>query len=322
MALSEKTINKHNLKRAEVFKANGLCDLDVAFAHPAFAGYATNSQDCVLCGHKHIKWLFAIRFGAPDMTTMLGKITTGITRTEEVTLKHVGSKCITDWLDAVPESTEKLEALKRWAVEMDKCKKAMVAKVVEDLCAQAGYSPESAADTWQNLLEDCGSHALVKIVGWKTFAFLRNNVRGIRYRTSSRATVKRWLESLATLVASHTATQETALEEPVKQIEETSAPIDPDSIEGLLARANAVLDDPVKRGRLSPNHQLVVADIAAKVQKYGSFAPGGRQRGFFTSLLKRAETGPEVGEETLPAAAPKPGDPNYVSPSGIPGARY
>ena len=102
VALSEQTINKHNVKRAEVFAANGLCDLDIAFAHPEFTGYAMSDVDCTLCDHKHIKWLFAIRFDAPDVLTALGKVSTGITRTDAVTLLPVGSKCIKDWLDSVP----------------------------------------------------------------------------------------------------------------------------------------------------------------------------------------------------------------------------
>ena len=44
------------------------------------------------------------------MNASAPKISTGITRTDAVTLMPVGSKCIKDWLDAVPESAEKLAA--------------------------------------------------------------------------------------------------------------------------------------------------------------------------------------------------------------------
>ena len=83
MALSKKTVNAHNLKRAEVFAEHGLGDHDVRYAHPAFLGEGT--AECCLCGKKGLRYLFAIKFDAPDMTVALGKVATGLVRTEEET---------------------------------------------------------------------------------------------------------------------------------------------------------------------------------------------------------------------------------------------
>lgn len=322
MALSEKTISKHNLKRAEVFKANGLCDMDVAFAHPAFVGYANDEQDCVLCGHRHIKWLFAIRFAAPDMVTMFGKIHTGITRTEEVTLSHVGSKCITDWLDAVPESIEKLEALKRWSIELDKCKAAMKARVVEQLCKEAGFdTPADAVDLWNAIYQQgLGRSKIVKAIGWKGFAQLRNNAYGIGHKTSTRSTVKAWLENLAKAHAALKAQAQAAPAAPAPTPAPAPAPVDPESDAGLLSRANALIASDDTESRVGQHHYGVLKDITAKVEKYGSFASSS-QRNFLKVIIAKGEKTP-VQAAPAPTATAKPGDVDYVSASGIQGARY
>jgi hypothetical protein len=333
VALSKKTINKHNIKRAEVFKANGLCDMDVAFAHPAFVGYATDSQDCCLCGHRHIKWLFAIRFAVPDLTTMLGKISTGITRTEEVILKHVGSKCITDWLDAIPESEEKLEALKRWKYELDKCNAAKTAKVVEDLCAKAGYeTPEAAYEAFAALNLSYSS-PVRKALGWKAFSQLRNNAKKIKWKRSSRSTVKTWLENLAKALALTAPKQPEPEPEPkaggqldfpfganVKK--EAGPKTYPDTVQGWADRAEAILNDPGKLGKLSTYGQNALRSIRKKTLYYGSFATD-KQKNFYIELIKEAEASEEekaAANEVAPKV--KPGDADYVSPSGIAGARY
>ena len=104
MALSERTVNRHNIKRAKVFQENGLNDLDVQYAHPKFMGYGEGT--CILCDKQHLKWLFSIKFDEPQGLVALAKVGAGIDREGEVTLAPVGSKCITDWLDAVPETPE------------------------------------------------------------------------------------------------------------------------------------------------------------------------------------------------------------------------
>jgi len=140
MALTKKTASHHNLKRAEVFKAHGINDWDVKFAHPHFLGADCSPEGgtCSLCGQQHLKWLYSITFTAPDLPTSLGAITKGIARTEEVTFNPVGSVCINDWFDALPESVEKLEALKRWKIEMEKEKAAKKVQAIENAMKKHG----------------------------------------------------------------------------------------------------------------------------------------------------------------------------------------
>jgi hypothetical protein len=335
MALSKKTINKHNLKRAEVFAQNGLCNLDVAFAHPKFLGYAQDAQDCVLCGHKDIQWLFAIEFAAPDMITMIGKIDTGITRTQAVTLKPVGSKCIQDWLDAIPESVEKTEALKRWAVEMDRCKKAMTAKVVEDLCAKAGFATPADAVAAAGKLDLSWSSPVAKGISQDERHALRNYSWKITHKTASRETVKKYLAALL-----HGIELAKAASEAAKAVEPdpTPAPVvavpvatpapapvpaaKPDPTTDLLLRADAVIADAAAMVALGPKGQDALKDILAKVRRYGSFISAS-QRSYFTALVVKGEeaVGKVVEDETT-APVINPGDPGFTSASGISGARY
>jgi hypothetical protein len=286
-------------------------------------GYASSpGSDCALCEHRNIKWLFAIQFAASDVTTALGKIALGIARTEEVTISPVGSKCITDWLDAVPESAAKLEALKRWKVEMDKCKAAQVAKVVEDLCAKAGYeTPEAAYEAFCTLPNTWGAPWRKK-VGCKVANQLKNNALRVKRKKSTRSTVKQWLENLAAALAAQAANEtgdaaDTSFNYGAN--ESTPAPADPNSTEGLRARAQAVLDDSESVARLKDYERRALADIRKKVGYYKSFATS-KQKNFFVKLILKGEKDGKPGP--APTNLAKPGDENYASPSGIEGARY
>ncbi len=315
MALSEKTISKHNIKRAEVFAAHGLGDADVAFAHPAFAGCSDGDTDCVLCGHRHIIYLFSIRFAAPDLTTALGKVSTGLVRTEEVTLKFVGSKCITDWLDAVPESAAKLEALKRWAVEVEKMKRVMVAKVVEKLCAEAGFeSPLAAFERFKN----ADAKARWKLTHIER-AQLKRNAFGIKNATATRATVKTWLANLAKLVEI-----EATLAPKVEEIE--AAPEKPaDDLAHVFPADAEVIRAARKawesgKANLDERQQAAVISIAKFAQANGQMTAS--QFSYFKVLLAKLEAAPKAPkapEAPKPVAKPEPA---FTSPSGIAGARY
>jgi len=282
MALSEKTVNRHNIKRAEVFAANGLNDLDVQYAHPAFKGYGHGT--CALCGKQHLKWLFSIKFDAPSGLVALAKIETDIIRDQEVTLHPVGSKCIVDWLDAVPETAEKLEALKRWEAEMQKCRAAMKAKVVEDLCKQAGYdSPEDAFEAYQAT----SSQARWRLP-YKSRRRLANNAYGIRHKRVSRGTAKLWLEDLA----------ECQRVQAELDAAETGAPppADPPPPADDLAKLEDADADLIRRGRvawanrdaLRPYQARDFEDIGKKVVKYGSFRSGAQRR-YYADMLTRME---------------------------------
>lgn len=283
MALSKRTVNKHNIKRAEVFKANGLNTLDVQYARPSFKGYARSDVDCVLCDHRHIKWLFSIKFDAPSGLVALGKVASGIDRDSEVTLGPVGSKCITDWLDALPETPEKLEALKRWNAEMEKCKKAMTAKVVEDLCLSAGFeSPLDAFETYRTLPSEA-RWSLHR----KDNKQLANNAYGVKNMRSSRGTVKVWLENLAKALQF-----QSSLYAPKQQeggSTEVAAPV---------AAPKALTEDEklIERGRvtwankdvLKPYHQSAFASMGKQATRKGKFSSESQRR-FYTDLLKKLE---------------------------------
>lgn len=202
MALSAKTVNKHNLKRAEVFAEHGLGTHDIHLAHPNFEGpSAGGDQDCILCDHKHIVWQFSIKFDVPDVTTALGKVATGLVRTEEAVLKYVGSKCITDWLDAVPESTKGLDELReRWKKELKKCEAAKKLLAAEKYCENAGFvstdemTAREVAYQAFLLLDYSDKQTLT----WKEQKSLSRNGYKVRYGTCSPSTTKRWLEMIVT----------------------------------------------------------------------------------------------------------------------------
>lgn len=281
MALSERTVNKHNIKRAEVFKANGLNILDIQYAHPHFSHYARSQQDCILCGHRHIKWLFSIKFDRPQGLVALAKVAAGIDRDNEVTLRYVGSKCITDWLDAVPETPEKLEVLKRWNAEMEKCKQAMKAKVVEDLCEQAGFeSPQDAFDAYMSL-----SHLAKWSLPRKDAKRLASNAYGIKHKRSSRGTVKLWLASLVEALQ-----YESNLWAPKQQDPMVPAPA-PEPVkqqtedERLLERGRVAW---ANRNVLKGYHQQAFASMGKQATAKGGFVSKS-QRQFYTDLLKKME---------------------------------
>jgi hypothetical protein len=284
MALSERTINKHNIKRAEVFKAHGLNTLDVQYAHPKFEHYTYDEQDCVLCGHRHIKWLFSIKFDAPQGLVALAKVAAGIDRDKEVVLSYVGSKCITDWLQALPETPEKLEALKRWHAEMEVCKRAMKAKVVEDLCRQAGYeSPQDAFETYQDLPSDA-RYSLKR----KQVRQLANNAYGIKHKRSSRGTVKSWLANLAEALQNWSS-----FYCPRRQSEETKEERQPVATTSRMSNEDFAL---LERGRaawtnrhkLQVYHQQAFASMGKQARRANGFVSDSQRR-FYTDLLKRLE---------------------------------
>jgi hypothetical protein len=286
MALSEKTVNRHNLRRADVFAANGLNNMDVQYAHPHFEGYGHGT--CSLCGKQHLKWLFSIKFDVPSGIVALAKVFTDITRDKEVTLQPVGSKCIVDWLDAVPESAEKLEALRRWETEMKRCKQAMKAKVVEDLCRQAGFdTPQDAFDAYQ-----ATSSAARWKLPYKSRRRLANNAYGIRHKRVSRGTAKLWLEGLAECqrIQAELDAAETGAATP-----EVAA--EPEPTTPALSQEDAEI---VERGRVAWANRSVLRDyqrrdfedIGRKVVKFGSFRSSAQRR-YYADMLRRMEDAPQ-----------------------------
>lgn len=324
VALSQQTINKHNVKRAEIFAANGLCDLDIAFAHPEFTGYANSDVDCTLCEHKHIKWLFAIRFDAPDILTALGKVSTGIVRTEAVTLLPVGSKCITDWLDAIPESLEKLAALKIWHKEMAKANKAKAKKALETKLIKLGYGDLAGLSAALYAVLADAKTAKVNLK-W----FLINKIRtyakkakwGTIKSTSPVNTAHDYLVEARAKIDAKLATVTDTVETPVVE-----TPVAPkDELAHLTDDARkAVLKgrEVYKTGKdaLSKDHLSAFVDIGKKLVKYGSFVSSA-QRGFYQFLVGKLEDGADKVAAPVVTTA-TPGDDNFVSASDLVGARY
>jgi len=279
MALSERTVNRHNIKRAEVFAANGLNTLDVQYAHPNFEGYGHGT--CTLCGKQHLKWLFSIKFDVPSGLVALAKVFTDITRDKEVTLQPVGSKCINDWLDAVPETAEKLEVLKRWGTEMKRCKQAMVAKVVEDLCKQAGFeSPQEAYDAYIGLSYD-SRYKLKR----KQYRRLSNNAYGIKHMRSSRGTVKNWLADLTEALGYESQLYCPRQQQLNPAIVSVKVPKPLSDDEKLLERGRAAW---ANRSVLTSYHLSAFVSMGKQAEKKGGFISSSQRR-FYADLLKRLE---------------------------------
>ena len=309
--LTKTTTNAYNLKRAKRFADAGINSADVTYAHPEFMG--CGESICTLCDHPHIVYLFRLRFDAPSLVDALGGVAKGITRTTEVVFDNVGSTCITQWFDALPESAEKLAALARWHKEVTKMKAAMAKKVVESLCLKAGYeTPEDAYEAFKTLQLGFGKPARTAL-NYKARKQLTRNARNIRFSRSSRGTVKSWLASLELALAAQNAAAPVAAPEPA---------VDPE-----LAKLSDEDRDLIERGRtswkagkanLNDWERTAFKDIGQKVVKFGSFAPGGKQRALYADMLTKLEASAEVAE----APVAQPANVPFVSPSGIDGASY
>ncbi|HET6494516.1 MAG TPA: hypothetical protein VFH61_04015, partial [Thermoleophilia bacterium] len=326
MSLTEETANSYNLKRAQRFADAGINAADVTYAHPEFLGIGDTA--CSLCDHAHIVWLFRLRFDAPDLIDSLAGIAKGIHRTAEVVFDNVGSTCITQWFDALPESAEKLAALGRWHAEVQKMNALKKRKACESLCLKAGYdSPEAAFDAWGALDLYSYKSAARKALTGSQRAQLKRNAYGVKHATSSVPTVKAWLANLLVAVTAANLATDASITEEIT----THAPslIPPTPVDEL-AKLSATDRDAIVRGRaawksgkanLNAWEQDTFKDIGQKVVKYGSFAPGGKQRALYVKLLSLLEK--VASPAPAPVAATTVAAPaTYVSPSGIDGARY
>jgi len=291
MALSQRTVNRHNVKRAEVFAANGLSNLDVQYAHPNFEGYGHGT--CALCGKQHLKWLFSIKFDAPSGIVALAKIDTDIIRDSEVTLQPIGSKCITDWLDAVPETAEKLEALKRWEIEMRRCKAAMKAKVIEDLARENGFA--DAADAvrayrdYTSTFE--GRSMMGRILPRSGVKRLARNANKFRNGTLSRGTAVNWMRDLMILLYTPIRRAPRPVQTRIVPVAKPAKPATPTlsiADEDLMERGRVAWKDKSLWSRLTRRQQSDFVDIGQKVVKFGSFRSTAQRR-YYSDMLKKLE---------------------------------
>lgn len=280
MALTKLTATRHNIKRAEALKSYGINTLDLPHAKPRFMSYGHGT--CALCGQKNLKWLFQIHFDAPQGLIALAKIECEIDREGEVDINPVGSKCITDWIDALPETAEKLDLIKRWEVEMRKCKAAMKAKVVEDLCREAGFeTPQDAFDAYYKLsLRPRHLDHWRKALDWYQIRSLQRNAHKVKHMTLSRKTCQDWLKNLLKVQA---------LPEPEPEVvkAETEAEAKAKAeVQAILDRGKELYDE--HGDKLNGYYTDAFLDMHQKISESGAFRSD-RQRRFFTDIMKKME---------------------------------
>lgn len=339
MALSKKTASTHNLNRAEVFKAHGINDWDAKYAHPQFVGkdHTSEGGTCTLCGQQHLLWLFAIRFDAPDLTVAIAAITKGITRTAEVVFNPVGSVCINDWMDALPESVEKLALLKRWKIEMEKEKAAKAEQAIGNALVKTGLeTTEKAIERFVLAQAKLGTLGPKAIDWWERSSFAKIGFRASRafHHTLKRkwrsvktvnlfANVLKKIEDFVPGAPPAPKTPEIDLEDGAESAAiqpdgSLPAPLTPEQlatlaaaktkateIQQLLDRGTEVLGSTEKLNRLNSYEQGAVKDICRKVKSYGSFASES-QKGFLLKLLAKAEASKvaiDAAKETAKGAA-------------------
>ena len=93
-----------NIRRAAQFEAHGITFEDIEYAKTRYV--TTDPSHCVLCGTK-IKYQFRLMFDRPE-------------KAEPTIFFPVGSVCIVDWVEAMPNTKKKLAFLKELKIELAK----------------------------------------------------------------------------------------------------------------------------------------------------------------------------------------------------------
>lgn len=120
----------HNEKRAARFTAEGLTAPDIRYARASYVG--EGEAECSLCDHG-IKYLYALTFDRPAAEG-------GAVRFEPV-----GSKCITDWFQAMPASPERDAVLAQVAdLEREVAAEKRRMRAVEALAESLASSGDAA----------------------------------------------------------------------------------------------------------------------------------------------------------------------------------
>lgn len=283
MALNELTTSRTNIKRAEALARHGINTMDITSARPKFVGYGAGT--CELCGKKNLKWLFQLHFSELGGLEALAKVMCDIDRDGAVTIKPIGSKCIVDWLEAVPESLEKIELMKIWDAEMRACKSAMKAKLVEDLCKAAGFdTPQAAYERFLDRFQikpgsrlgyvapRVYSHLRKTLTSYEINA-MRRNATKIQAKTLSRKPCQEWLKTLLLI----TPVPAPPVVAPISGVE---------SPKSLLERGDKAIVSGVDN--LKPYYRTVFQSIADKVRENGDFQSD-RQKKYYTDLLAKLE---------------------------------
>jgi hypothetical protein len=222
-------------------------------------GYDEGGANCVLCDHD-INWLYVLHLVLVDGQT--------------ATFAPVGSSCIRTWADSLPHSEAQqaiLAALKLAEDEAERVKasfrefnrQATSGDVTnEDRDALVRYLSSPPAVRQNPFLADV-ARKVERYSGWAS-----DPQRKAWLGALNRELLKAGRPALATVPTS----------------EGTFSREDAD----LLGRAKAILAAPILLGRLKPEERDALQDIAAKVERYGSFRSTA-QRGYFASIIKRAE---------------------------------
>lgn len=294
MALSEKTISKHNIRRAEVFAKYGLNTLDLNTVRPLYAGRSgSREEECILCGQQHLKYLFTLFFAAPQGLAALAKVDTGIDREGEVTLNPVGSKCIHDWIDALPETAEKLELLKRWHVEIERMKADMKAEVCRELVKKAGYeSLDAVADLaaaifrfpYDTDVQRREARAAQYALGYREARWFTNRTGRMRTGQLTKTAAARWLDDLAKARAAIETARAVAAQAPAVQPTSKMIP----EVRALLDRGKAAHAQ--NAAALDARGLAAYLDIAQKVEQAGYFYTSTQMR-YFRDLVVKMEKG-------------------------------
>lgn len=248
--------SRHDKKRAERFAAAGVGEADLPYAATAYLG--ENNTECCLCDTP-ILHLFQLTFHRP-----LGS----------VELFPVGSKCIKDWMKAMPESVARSEAIARV-----KAAEAVMRKQ-RKLLKQLTEADDEDAANLMRIFFRLPTDAVEAVESLEDIG-----AKVIRYGSFASDGQRRYFASLV-----RTAAREHGIDDlrsgrqapaaPAPAPAPKPAPGADDTERALMARWLALPEEARTEGAMG--------DIGAKVERFGSFASG-KQMGFFKRMLRDAE---------------------------------
>jgi hypothetical protein len=251
-------------KRAGVFEAHGVRtdNIDPRQVAIGFDGVDQDEQsECALCDH-WIKFLYVLHLGLTS-----GKV---------VTFAPVGSSCIRTWADSLPISEAQAAIVAALKVAEEKAESI-----------KSSFRTFNALAASRNISEG-DRDALVRFLGAPPrvrdnpfLADVAGKVEKFRRWASDRQR-DTWLAALNRELRSGTGKGLAAVPPSAGGLGEEDR--------ALLARAAVILGTQPPPAGLSEDDRGILADIHAKVTRYQSFRSD-KQRGFFASIIKRAEGG-------------------------------
>lgn len=250
--------SRHDRKRAERFAARGIGEADLPSAQTAYLGDGGGA--CCLCDTK-IVHQYLLTFASGDATTEFFP---------------VGSKCITDWMRAMPESVERDEAIARVrAAESVMRAQRKVLKAFEKAEDHDAAKLMRIFFRLPSALQADDSAALGDI-----------GQRVTRYREFKSDSQRRYFASLVRRAARDHGVDASGLPGSGRQAaqpEEPPAVCQGDEQGAALMERYRALPDGFAQERGGP-----LLDIGSKVERMRSFASDG-QRSYFANLVEGAE---------------------------------